>query len=148
LDEEMRLHWEMKTQETGDRFAAQRQFGNTGILKEVSREMWGWTSMERLWQDLRYAARQLAASPGFAAVATLSLALGIGANTAIFGLIDHVMLRLLPVKNPQDLLVIRATTSYPRFEEIRKRNSVFTSMFGVHVMSNLEVRMPDGAPGM
>ena len=110
--------------------------------------MWGWTSMERLWQDLRYAARQLAASPGFAAVATLSLALGIGANAAIFGLIDHVMLRLLPVKNPQDLLVIRATASYPRFEEMRKRNSVFASMFGVHVMSNLEVRMPDGASGM
>src|SRR5689334_6529456 len=119
LDEEMRFHLEMKAQQTGDWQAALKKFGNIGILKEVSREMWGWTSVERLWQDLRYALRQLAANPGFAAVAVLSLGLGIGANTAIFGMIDHVLLRLLPVKNPQELLVIRRGVSYPRFEEVR-----------------------------
>src|ERR1051326_9292853 len=145
LDEEMRFHLDMKTRKTGDRYAAQRQFGNVGILKEVSREMWGWASLERLWQDLRYAARQLASPPGFASIAVLSLALGIGANTAIFGLIDHVMLRLLPVRDPGGLLVIPRSVSYPRFEEVRKRNTVFASMFGVHVMDEIEVQGPGGA---
>jgi len=147
LDDEMRFHLEMKAKKTGDRQAAQKQFGNVGILKEVSREMWGWTSIERLWQDLRYALRQLARNPGFASIAVLSLALGIGANTAIFGLIDHVMLRLLPVRNPQELLVIRRTISYARFEEVRRRNSVFSSVFGVHVMTDLEVQTPGDAAG-
>jgi len=147
LEEEMRFHLEMKAQNTGDPNAARRQFGNAGILKEVSREMWGWMSWERLWQDLRYAMRQLAANPGFAAIAVLSLALGIGANTAIFGLIDHVMLRLLPVRNPGELLVIRRNVSYPDFEEIRRRNSVFSSMFGVHLMTDLAVKNLGSAAG-
>jgi predicted permease len=147
LDEEMRFHLEMKAQRTGDRYAAQKQFGNVGILKEVSREMWGWTSVERLFQDLRYAVRQLTANPGFASIAVLSLALGIGANTAIFGLIDHIMLRLLPVKNPGELLVIRRTVSYPSFEEVRRNNSVFSSMFGTHPMTDMEVRTPGDATG-
>src|SRR5579872_2389342 len=87
LEEEMRFHLEMKAQQSGDLHAARKQFGNVAILKEASREMWGWTSLERLGLDLRYALRQLAANPAFAAIAVLSLALGIGANTAIFGLI-------------------------------------------------------------
>lgn len=147
LDEEMRFHLEMKAQKTGDPYTARRQFGNAGILKEVSREMWGWMSVERLWQDLRYAKRQLAANPGFVAVAVLSLALGIGANTAIFGLIDHVMLRLLPVRHPEQLAVIRETVSYPRFEELRRRNAVFSSMLGVHLMTDLEVTHLGSATG-
>ena len=147
LDEEMRFHLEMKAEKSGDPYAARRQFGNLGILKEVSREMWGWTSLERLGQDLRYALRQLAANPGFASIAVLSLALGIGANTAIFGLIDHVMLRFLPVRNPQELMVVRRSFSYPRFEELRRRNNVFSSMFGVHVMTDLNVKDLGSATG-
>src|ERR1043166_3177848 len=100
----------------------------------------GWKSVEGLFQDLRYATRQLLQNPGFAAVAVLSLGLGIGANTAIFGLIDHVMLRLLPVRSPEELLVIRRTVSYPRFEEMRRRNTVFSSMTGVHLMTDLDVK--------
>src|SRR5262249_384806 len=103
LDDEMRFHLELKAQKSGDRYAGQRQFGNIGVLKEASRDMWGWASWERLCQDLRYAMRQLAAHPGFTAMAVLSLGLGIGANTAIFGLIDHVMLRMLPVRGPEPL---------------------------------------------
>jgi len=140
LDEEMRFHLEMKAQKAGDPLAARRQFGNEGMLKEASREMWGWMSLERLWQDLRYAKRQLAANPGFAAVAVVSLALGIGANTAIFGLIDHVMLRLLPVRNPGELVVLRRTLSYPEFEEVRRRNNVFSSVFGVHLVTHLDAK--------
>jgi predicted permease len=147
LEEEMRFHLEMKAQKSGEAQAALRQFGNPGILKEESRAMWGWTWLERLCQDLRYARRQLAATPAFTAVAVLSLALGIGANTAIFGLIDHVMLRLLPVRHPEELLVIRRTISYPRFEEIRRRNGVFSSLFGVHLMPDMEVKGLGAATG-
>jgi predicted permease len=140
LDEEIRFHLEMKALQTGDAGAARRQFGNIGMLKEASREMWGWTSFERLVQDLRYAVRQLRSNPAFTVIAILSLALGIGANTAIFGLIDHVMLRFLPVQNPSELLVIRRIVSYPNFEEMRSRNNVLSSMFGVHFMPDMDVK--------
>ena len=147
LDEEMRFHLEMKAQKTGDAISARKQFGNIGILKEASREMWGWTSIERLFQDLRYATRQLARNPGFTLVAVLSLALGIGANTAIFGMIDHVMLRFLPVRNPEELIVLRRTMSYPDFDDLRRRNTVLSSIYAVHIMPEMEVKNLGTATG-
>jgi len=138
LDEEMRFH----IQQMGDR----RKFGNATLLKEVSREMWGWSSLERLARDIRYAIRQLAANPGFAAVAITSLALGIGANTAIFTLIDHVLLRLLPVSHPEELMVIRNIRSYPQFELVRDRNQVFSATMATHFMPEMDVKIEGGAP--
>jgi macrolide transport system ATP-binding/permease protein len=107
LEEEMQHHLAMKAEEAGDMYAAQRAFGNVTLLKEDSRTMWTWTFAEQLAQDIRYALRMMARNPLFTAMATLSLALGIGANTAIYSFMDAVLLRSLPVQRPQELAVIR-----------------------------------------
>ncbi|MBZ5622622.1 MAG: ABC transporter permease [Acidobacteriia bacterium] len=90
--------------------------------------------LDALWQDLRYAVRALRSSPGFAAVSILSLALGIGANTAIFSLIDAVMLKSLPVNHPEELLQVTMGTpeflSNPIWEQIRDGQDVFQAIFG------------------
>jgi hypothetical protein len=90
-------------------------------------------------QDLRYAVRILRTSPLFTAVAVLSLALGIGANTAIFTLIDTVMLRLLPVKDPEQLVLFGRMFPYTRYEQFRERNEVFSGMFAVCALDQVNV---------
>jgi predicted permease len=112
LDEEIRAHLAMASRDRMERgetpgaasSAARREFGNSTLIQEVTREMWGWNSLETLLQDVRYALRMMRRTPGFTAVAILSLALGIGANTAIFSLIDTLMLRSLPVDRPEQLV--------------------------------------------
>ena len=82
------------------RHAARRALGNTALIKEDVRAMSGWTWFESLLADLRYALRTMRRNPGFASAAVLSLALGIGANTAIFSLLDSILLKTLPVRDP------------------------------------------------
>jgi macrolide transport system ATP-binding/permease protein len=106
LAEEMRHHLAMKSAAAGDSAAAHREFGNSTALQEQSRALWTWTLWEQLAQDLRYGLRMMTANPLFTAMAALSLALGIGANTAIYSFMDAIMMRALPVQHPEQLAVI------------------------------------------
>src|SRR6266446_10056685 len=141
LDDELQFHIQMRTQEfiasgmtqQEARYRAQRLFGNQLLLKERTRDMdtIGW--IETLGQDLRYAFRMLRKSPGFAAVAVLSLALGIGANTAVFSLLNTLLLTKLPVRDPDGLyqLIVthRSAThnafSYPDYQKLRDGFDIF-----------------------
>jgi macrolide transport system ATP-binding/permease protein len=97
LDEEMRHHHAL---------AGPKRFGSVTRWKEESRAIWGWTLGEQLFQDLRYALRAMLKNRAFTALAVLSLAQGIGANTAIFSFMDAILLRSLPVSDPGSLAIL------------------------------------------
>ena len=143
LDEEMAFHRDQAEREfvasgmtpEAARYAAMRQFGNTTRLKEKSHEEVGF-SVESLMQDVRYAIRQLVLNPGFTVVITLTLALSIGANSAIFSVIEGVLLKPLPYPHSEQIVrVFLSTREYPKFplnpfdfRDFRARNKSFESM--------------------
>jgi putative ABC transport system permease protein len=116
--------------------AARREFGNVALTAQQSREVWRWAPLEELLADLRYAARQYRRAPAFAAAAIATLALGIGANTAVFSVVNAVVLRPLPFPEADRLVSVASLDtrggaphpdqlSYPEFFALRRQNKVF-----------------------
>jgi predicted permease len=169
LSEELQFHLEEEAEERRlggvpveeAQRAARRDLGNIALLQEDTRATWSWTFLEQLAQDLRYAFRTMAANKAFSALAILSLALGIGANTAIYSFMDSILLRSLPVSNPESLVVLnwhnkvkaRGTVlhggsgeiyddpktgstagifPYPAFELVHKSDGIFSSVFAYY----------------
>lgn len=168
LERELRSHLQIESEEQQElglspdeaRHAAQRNFGNATRVKEEVHEMWGWIKLEQLIQDLGYALRTMRKSPGFTITAVVSLALGIGANTAIFTVVNAVLLRPLPFPEPGRLVQIweeKPSTAYFRnvvnpfnFLDWRERTHSFSGMAAVQgLTTNLTgVGDPLALPGM
>jgi predicted permease len=160
IDREMQFHMTeladdlvARGMSEGDaRHEARRRFGNPSLQKERTRDVDLVTWLESLAGDVRYAVRALRASPGFAFVAILSLGLGIGANTAIFSLLDAVVLKTLPVDHPDELLQVTyggdskaSVFTNPIWEQVRDRQDVFSGVFayggaGFNLATGGEVR--------
>jgi putative ABC transport system permease protein len=147
LDEEVQAHLRMAAQERMEqgetaeqaRASAVREFGNVTLVKETTRDMWGFRWLETLLQDLRYGLRQLRRNPGFTAVAVITLALGIGANTAVFSTIHATLLKPLPFPDPARLVLARATfggdldpwVSAPDYYDHREQSDCFEGLSAV-----------------
>ena len=144
LEDEVRGHLEMAAQDRTEkgaaaneaRRAALREFGNVELVKETARDAWGWRWLSESLEDTRYATRVLRKNIGFTAVAILTLALGIGANTALFSVVNGVLLNPLPYPQPEQLVTIHeskpnfdtGSISFPNFRDWRRDNSTFSQM--------------------
>lgn len=149
LDEELKAHLAIEAQDWSDRgtspeearLLARRLFGNQTRIAEQTRDLWRIVWLENLWQDVRHGVRALRRTPAFTAVAVLSLALGTGANTSVFQLLDAVRLRPLPVAHPEQLVEIDipggadgfnhlngAPLTYPMWEQLRDHQEVFAGV--------------------
>jgi predicted permease len=183
MDAELRFHIEAFAEELMRGGVAREEalrrarieFGGMERAKEECREARGTNFIDSLVQDLRFGLRMLTKAPGFTSVVVLSLALGIGANTAIFTLLDAILFKMLPVKNPQELALLQWAVpdkrdqpslwydgstwteggehigfsfSYPAFQQFRARNDVLSDMFAFADLGNDMNVVADGEPGL
>ena len=146
LDEELRDHLERQIEENvaagmsaeEARYAALRMFGNPALVREQAHNTWSWTWLESLLRDVRYGVRTLKRTPGFAAVAILVMALGIGINTAIFSVVHHILVEPLPFPKPEQLYAVwarsdaegqsRIAASGPDFLDYHDQNNSFSAI--------------------
>ena len=159
LDEEIQSHLDMLIADNVRKgmtleeatYAARRSFGGVDQIKETYRDRRGWPIIETTLQDVRFALRVLRRSPVYTVVMILTLAIGIGANTAIFSLVDAVIIKMLPVKNPEQLFAIdtynlrgeRNNFSYPLFQHLRDNTHTFTGVFtAIDGTKNIEINAP------
>ena len=172
LDEELRFHFERLVERgmrdglpaAEARRRAQLEFGGTNQVKEECRDARGTQFLDGILQDLRYCARVLRKSPAFTAIAVLTLALGIGANTTIFSALESLLLRSLPVSHPEQLVVLtnpdehgarfgsqtgdRSLLAYSEFEYLRDHNDVFSDLFAADSnLPTVEISISDPAGG-
>ena len=135
--------------EADARAAARRAFGNVTQTQERFYESRRWLFWDHLSQDIRFAFRTLRKSPGFTAVAVLTLALGIGANTAVFSVVNTLILRPLPVERPSELAFLQnarygPSQSFPNYKDLRDRNRTFAGLVGYR-MAPMELETERGA---
>jgi predicted permease len=150
LERELQSHLDLEAEESQDSYAAQRALGNIARLKEDVRAVWGSTSLDCLARDLRYAIRTMRRRPAFTAVAVLSLAIALGANTAVFSFVNAIVLRQLPVPGAERLVIVRQNNemfhienccfSYPFFRELRKQDQDFE---GALAMTSKDITLTD-----
>ena len=165
--EEIRSHLELEADELRleglnedeARWKARRAFGSVRAAQERFYSSGRWIGLDRLLRDLRFGLRGLRQSPGFAAAAILTLALGVGANTAVFSVMDAVLLRSLPVSDPQRVVLLRtsrtpnntgtidstATFSWPVYEALRRRNDALSQVIAIGALSSDKVGIRIGA---
>lgn len=160
LERELRSDLELEEEEQREnglppeeaRYAARRAFGSTALIKDQTHEAWGSAPFERLWQDLRYALRQLTRSPGFTSLCLITLALGIGANTAMFSVVQGVILAPLPFPQANRLIFLwekrpgvpQLDVSYPNFEDWEKSARSFDGLSAL-TFHNFDLTSPGRA---
>ncbi len=133
--------------------AGSKELGNLTLAMEDVRATWGWTWLDSIFADIRYSLRALRGQPAFVAVAVLSLALAIGANSAIFSFADALLLRPLPVKNPAAVFDVSSTTpdnplegmSFPDYRDLRDKSRSFSGL-AAYRLTTLAVAANPAAP--